>query len=685
MRFVEINSISRMVVLMLILGMSSCSSFSAARHDGSADAGEALYKEEIRPTRSAGSYGAFIERIHGIVGIRKERQKQWSRSARPRVENGWLGIGMRETAFLREKVKADTIPPRPLVEVVQVVAGSPASSAGIRAGDLIYGVEGEALAGEGENPVPALASRVRSSVPGTSIRIEVLRDGSVIRLPVRIDERPKTAVPLSPHPEFELLADTPTALESVIDAEGLGPRVSEILDVFTESSLAADDLFRRASPYRLPEVQFVLQRPFFLPHAAWALGAGMDAVFRKADHRLVRFVDMAVDLIDRDEKPPVVRLEEEKGQNLASLLERLVTEVALAQALHQEIFSGIEESEWKPFEVWARSLLLREEAEAIEDAEAEEREHRKLLMITERMNVARWTRGVRPLLAAAEELAALQTVPDGADLSQLPESWRLIREGDVTSIHTPAGLLLIGDRGSSTFTEEAVIIVDLGGDDVYENCTGGGSADRPVSVAVDLGGNDIYHAPHDFCQGAAFMAAGILLDVSGNDRYSGVNYAQGAALLGLGVLGDKAGDDIYECNYVCQGAAAFGVGGMFDHGGNDMYSSALIAQGFGFTGGIGGLVDRRGDDIYFAGGVEPDHREPGKAYQSFSQGFGFGMRPGNHRPGASGGIGLLIDEKGNDIYVGDYFGQGAAYWYALGVLIDRDGLRPGSGPLHGLA
>ena len=52
-------------------------------------------------------------------------------------------------------------------------------------------------------------------------------------------------------------------------------------------------------------------------------------------------------------------------------------------------------------------------------------------------------------------------------------------------------------------------------------------------------------------------------------------------------------------------------------------------------------------------------------YFSLSQGFGYGMRPF-----AGGGIGILCDLKGDDHYVADVYGQGASYWYSVGLLLD---------------
>jgi hypothetical protein len=50
------------------------------------------------------------------------------------------------------------------------------------------------------------------------------------------------------------------------------------------------------------------------------------------------------------------------------------------------------------------------------------------------------------------------------------------------------------------------------------------------------------------------------------------------------------------------------------------------------------------------------------------QGYGLGLRPFY-----AGGIGLIIEGEGNDIYNTDIFGQGGAYWYSLGAIVDKGG------------
>ncbi|MCX7995343.1 MAG: HEAT repeat domain-containing protein, partial [candidate division WOR-3 bacterium] len=84
--------------------------------------------------------------------------------------------------------------------------------------------------------------------------------------------------------------------------------------------------------------------------------------------------------------------------------------------------------------------------------------------------------------------------------------------------------------------------------------------------------------------------------------------------------------------------------------------------------GYGLLYDKDGDDLYYAGGkyihmpLTPDQ------YRSFAQGFGFGWRDV-----ASGGIGFLYDQNGNDKYISEVYGQATSYWFALGMLLDEQG------------
>ncbi len=631
--------------------------------------------EDSRDKVKAGDHNDFRNRIREIgdvIAIREGTEIAWSRNARPYMEHGWLGIAMREWTPTEAK-QDERGSEEPAVEVTDVISDSPAWEAGIQKGDLIYRIDGVPVGEEGVNPVVGLARAVRSKVPDSAFTLELFRNNRTHEVTVVAAARPKAQVVPAKYPEFEPSDSGPSILELAIDDSALGPRVYEILRVFRNGSSLADDPRRRLSPYRLPDVQFVLQNPLYLAHTGWFLAEGMEAVIRDDGHPASSFMDRVYRVCGGEEDACFPGQMEPDGGSLPGLVVSLVDALVEAQMRYEDIYSVLAAPEKVRMVAWVRSLIGPDDAPEKAASEEDARESRRLLDLTEKIPVSSWIQALRPVLTISEKLVRLRNIPERFEPSGLPTSWPVTRAGDLTVIQTPAGKIVIGGQGNSVFRDDAVLTIDLGGDDRYEGCPAGASAELPITILIDFAGNDTYQASRDFCQGAAVMGGGFLFDVSGDDRYSGRNQSQGAAILGAGFLYDGAGNDLYECGYVCQGAAAFGVGGLLDRDGDDLYTSALAAQGFGFVGAVGVLMDAGGDDIYFAGGVKPDHREQGRAYQSFSQGFGLGMRPEGNFAGASGGIGVLLDETGMDTYVGDYFGQGAGYWYGLGILLDRQG------------
>ncbi|MCJ7452343.1 MAG: PDZ domain-containing protein [Steroidobacteraceae bacterium] len=64
------------------------------------------------------------------------------------------------------------------VEIVGVSPGGPAEAAGLRAGDVIVAVDGQALKrSEGRNPASQLVTYMRDVKPGQAVKVQYLRDG----------------------------------------------------------------------------------------------------------------------------------------------------------------------------------------------------------------------------------------------------------------------------------------------------------------------------------------------------------------------------------------------------------------------------------------------------------------------------------------------------------------------------
>lgn len=249
----------------------------------------------------------------------------------------------------------------------------------------------------------------------------------------------------------------------------------------------------------------------------------------------------------------------------------------------------------------------------------------------------------------------------------------------------PLGLVIVGSTGADTFQRsttlrgDAVLIVDLGGNDRYLQSAGGACPDLlnvlaycnglVVSTVLDLAGDDSYeyNAVPAVVQGAGSTGGiGILYDVQGNDRYfSQFNRLtgnplmyyidgvfQGAGQAGVGILLDAVGDDVYTGN----------VKGSFNRG------ITGLGQGYGGVGGLGILADGLGDDQYLTNGLTVD---TGGAFQ------------GVYTNGVSiyAGVGIQTETGlGNDAYhswdnasTTDYYAVGFAAFGGLGIMFEDGG------------
>jgi len=227
-----------------------------------------------------------------------------------------------------------------------------------------------------------------------------------------------------------------------------------------------------------------------------------------------------------------------------------------------------------------------------------------------------------------------------------------------TRFETAIGTVVIGSPGSDRHGPGAALIIDPGGDDVYERAPATRGA---ISVVIDLGGNDTYNGAD-----VAVRAFSAIVDFSGDDRYEMSGPGLGAAMAGASLLLDLAGNDSYRVPQLGEGVAAFGIGALLDLGGNDRYELDAWGQGFGLAGGLGLLWDAAGDDRYSA-------RGPADAFDrggGLSGAQGAGMGP---RALIAGGVGVLRDDAGNDEYVAEMFAQGTGYYYGIGLLWDRGG------------
>ncbi|MCR4414496.1 MAG: hypothetical protein NUV77_18915 [Thermoguttaceae bacterium] len=278
------------------------------------------------------------------------------------------------------------------------------------------------------------------------------------------------------------------------------------------------------------------------------------------------------------------------------------------------------------------------------------------------------------LYAAADALIPLADPDLLKQLASLPDDGEVRVEGVtgkvVRQVVMPGGAIVVGGKEKNVYDLDKMTgvtaIIDLGGDDEYRE--GAVSFERPVLITIDLGGDDRYEATRPGVQGGAVLGVGMLIDVAGNDVYRAKDVAQGSCLAGVGILIDYQGDDQYLAIRRAQGQALGGLGLLIDRAGRDRYHAAMWAQGYGGPLGFAVLDDLAGEDHYYAGGLYLDSYPETPGYEGWSQGIGSGLRQV-----ASGGIGVILDGGGDDVYEFDYISHGGGYWCGLGFARDFGG------------
>lgn len=298
------------------------------------------------------------------------------------------------------------------------------------------------------------------------------------------------------------------------------------------------------------------------------------------------------------------------------------------------------------------------------------------------------------LLSRAGQMAARSVESLRLALAKEP-----LAPGATLDLTGPLGEITISMQASDdTWAGNFFLLVDGGGNDIYQDSIAVTDIVRPISVVLDLAGDDHYvqTKPYDPAtdkppvdhgratgQAAGWFGVAILDDAAGNDEYA-TEYYQAYSSWGVGVLVDHAGTDTYEGWVHSQGASEFGYALLLDlGGGNDEYTTLHTSQGYGGPRGIGWLVDDGGDDTYTAWTTLIDNDPNNAPYDqegsnfSGAQGFGFGLRVwdsnGNGVAYLSGGMGALFDLAGNDTYTCATMCQAWGYFFGTGLLWDASG------------
>lgn len=228
---------------------------------------------------------------------------------------------------------------------------------------------------------------------------------------------------------------------------------------------------------------------------------------------------------------------------------------------------------------------------------------------------------------------------------------------------------LNGFRAGDCSLVGGAVLLDMGGDDTYgvfqppdvdvlctrdpvvRRTTTAGAGLAGVGILRDVSGNDHYNGKTGSLGTGHVFGIGILSDAEGNDSYLAVRNSEGFALLGgFGLLHDEAGDDSYDFympSPIDPNAPNInetpGAGGVVDDVGNCDKIPRFTQGAANFGQGLGVLLDDQGNDFYrgdmvptFISSITLAGNMP-----AASQGFG-----------AGGAAGLFLDRAGTDTYVG---------------------------------
>jgi serine protease Do len=103
-----------------------------------------------------------------------------------RVVRGWLG--MTASDLSSDWIDKLGIPGKGGSYVLGVMPEGPAGAAGLMQGDVIIGIDGQAV-----EDTTTLYNRIALSTPGDTIRLEVFRDGKTRDIEIRVGELPEDA------------------------------------------------------------------------------------------------------------------------------------------------------------------------------------------------------------------------------------------------------------------------------------------------------------------------------------------------------------------------------------------------------------------------------------------------------------------------------------------------------------
>jgi hypothetical protein len=591
--------------------------------------------------------------------------------------------------------------------LIEVVPGAPAESSGLRTGDIVTAIDGmqmadapegdfsgvlsQALAGrqigdvlifsvhrslaeivleEAGNPVAVkypleeLAERIAALPDGGSLSLQASRIPQQLEIRVELGVRPDTVGPAFPS-NVELSCHQDHLREMVPD---FAAKLTRHMDIESQCSDLYARLDRRASPddgYKLERTVYLLRDGMMgesiTRSITGKLAEGM--VSGLSGYSQIQYV--AGELLDIRELP-FPELIDNKEADLDEDLQLLSTILVDCDVLIKQAFADFSEDELSFLDT-ARSGLT-ESFRQYNYIDSEDENQRRIAANLRLIELSRRI-DYQSLQQAQLRLSSLAQIGFLTRLEQelLAKYADHLEDEELLRLPTAVGDIVVNGIGSSwQRSDDTVLRIDLGGDDFYTNAAGSATGlSHQLGILIEFGGNDAYESSTHYSQGSGSLGCGMLIDMSGNDQYLGLQWAQGSAFLGSGVLIDYEGDDIYRGEEFCQAAGIFGSAVLFDISGNDRMEGQMKCQGFAGAQAASLLLDAAGDDYRYAKGKYPTGYGDAGIFDAWSQGCAQGFRGR-----ASGGIAGIVDLDGMDYNEAGNFSQGGGYYFGYGFFHD---------------
>jgi len=482
-----------------------------------------------------------------------------------------------------------------------------------------------------------------------------------------------------------LLADDTEGSDAGTPIRSLAMRLVEENELLQEYQGMVDEFRRENRMYnaagRLERVSRILEDPFLLEPITLQLRDGLErCVVGQGLEGLEGFLELAADAVDAEVDAPEPALFTPTGlpEDHLIFIEEVLDQAA---RLRRQALEGLTEEEV-------------EAAYAIIPVIIDKFIHHVYLEVdSDKAQLDSIKKGLRALMKVdrakmTEAAMALSTLVRKDYLKEVRKALSRYKEtipkeakeagfsGDLIAFRQTAhGPIVIGGRRVTRYDGTAAFVLDLGGNDRYSTAAAPQGVDKGIAMVIDLAGKDEYVSTTRETLVSARLGVSLLFDLAGNDVYEGTRMVQGFGGGGVSLLWDERGNDRYVCQENAQGSALFGLGLLVDRKGTDTYDGWLHAQGFGLTGGFGLLLDAEGDDQYTATGHYPCTYGQAGVFHAASQGHGAGLRryKNTAAPLYGGGIGMLVDAEGDDVYDAGNFSQGCGYFFGYGAFADRCG------------